>query len=376
MPRKRNKENVGLPNRWRFTRGAYYYQVRDAERQYFDDKRTFRLGRTLAAAHDEFSKRLRLIPTDEQPAEDELRTVVQMLDWYERDVVPTKAPRTQIDNHAYVVELKKFFGSPPALIVQVKARHAFAYFNWRRKKGAGKRRARLEVALLSHAFTRVMRKGVPGLDIHPFIDKVRFEGPEETSQPRERYIEDWELEEALKLKPRRKYGSVRMLQAYIRIKYITGLRRADMLRLRVTEISDDQGRTFKGDGIFVKARKTAKTTGHRKTILWTEELQDALRDAVAARPVDFSPWVFCDKAGECYVDERGLCSGFDSVWQRFVDRVIAETKVTERFQEKDIRGKTGSDSESDQEAAKLLGNDVKIARRHYRRRGEKVRPLR
>lgn len=373
MPRKRNKENVGLPNRWRFTRGAYYYQVRDAERRYFDDKRTFRLGGTLAAAHDEFSKRLQLIPTDERPADDVLRTMVELLDWYEQNIVPKKAARTQIDNHAYIVELKKFFGSPPALIVQIRARHAFAYFQWRIKKGAGKRRARLEVSLLSHVFTHALRKGVPGLNDHPFIGKVRFEGPDETSQPRDRYVEDWELQAALSLKSRRKYGSVRMIQAYIRIKELTGLRRADMLRL---QIGVNFPRDLSGDGIFVKARKTAKTTGHKKTILWSDELRAAVQDAIAAQPVHISPWLFCDKRGECYVDERGLCSGFDSMWQRFMDRVLAETDVTERFQEKDIRGKTGSDSESDQEAAKLLGNDVKVARRHYRRRGEKVRPLR
>jgi len=371
MPRKRNKENVGLPQRWRHIRGAYYYQVRPGERPYFDSKMTFKLGSTLAAAHDEYAKRLQSMPDGGSDAEGELRTVEQLLDKYEREVVPKKAPRTQIDNHAYIINLKKFFmGPPPALIVQIRARHAFQFFNWRvHKHGGGKRSARLELALLSHAFTYAFRWGVPRLTEHPFIDKVRFEG-EENSKASERYIEDWERDAVLAIKSRRKKGSVMMLQAYIRIKELTGLRRADMLRLRPAH-------DFTDEGIFVKARKTAKTTGHRKTILWSDELRAAVEDAKRARPVDISPWLFCDKEGNCYVDEKGLASGFDSMWQRFMTRVLAETEVKERFTEKDIRGKTGSDSESDEDAAKLLGHsDPAVTRKHYRHKGSKVKPLR
>jgi integrase len=371
VPRKRNKENDGLPKRWRRTRGAYYYEVRAAERPYFDNKQTFRLGKALSAAHAEYSKRLQSMTPEGDDGGEQLRTVEQLLDKYALEVTPTKAERTQLDEPRYVVNLKKFFaGPPPALIVQVKARHAYQYFNWRVKRGAGKgkRAARLEIALLSHAFTHALRWGVPGLDEHPFIDNVRFEG-EENSQARDRYVEDWEIEEALKLKPLRKRGSVRMIQAYIRIKELTGLRRADMLRLRPGDFTDE--------GIFVKARKTAKTTGHKKTIEWSDELQGAVEAAKRARPVDISPWLFCDKDGQCYAGEDGLASGFDSMWQRFMDRLLKETKIKERFQEKDIRGKTGSDSESDQEAAKRLGHaDVAVTRKHYRRKGEKVKPLR
>jgi len=372
-PRRRLKENRGLPTRWRHTRGAYYYQVRKDERPFFDNKWTFRLGKSLSAAHAEFGKRLAgMKKAQEQQgiaADDPiLQTVLQLLDRYERDVIPTKALRTQIDNRKYLVHLRKFFaGPPPALIVQIKARHAFAYVEWRVKGGGGKRVARLEFALLSHAFTHALRWGAPGLNEHPFIEKVRFEGAE-NSQARDRYIQDWELKEALSLPSFQKRGSVKMLQAYIRIKYITGLRRADMLRLRPSDFTDE--------GIFVKPRKTAKTTSHRKTIEWSDELREAVEDAKRARPVDISPWLFCDKFGECYVGEDGNAPGFDSIWKRFMSRLLKETKITERFQEKDIRGKTGSDSESDEDAQKRLGHaDVAVTRKHYRRLGSKVKPL-
>lgn len=92
--------------------------------------------------------------------------------------------------------------------------------------------------------------------------------------------------------------------------------------------------------------------------------------------MDISPWLFCDKDGKCYVDEDGKPSGFDKLWQRFMNRLLKETKITKRFTEHDIRGKTGSDAETDVDAARQLGHaDVAVTRRHYRRRGEKIRPL-
>jgi integrase len=356
--------------RWRFTRNAYYYQVRDAERPYFDDKQTFRLGSTLAVAHKEYSKRLESMPAEEREQEGTLRTVVQLLDKYLEEVTPTKSKRTQVDEPRYVRNLKKFFGGPPpALIVQMKARHAYQYVNWRIKLGGGKRAARLEFALLSHAFTKAIRWGVQGLDVHPFIDKVRFDEADEKTQGRDRYIEDWERDAALSLKSRRKKGSVRMIQAYIRVKELTGLRRTDMLKLKIADLQEE--------GIKVRPQKTTNTTGHKKLIEWSDELRAAVEEAKKARPVDIAPWLFCNEEGECYLDEDDVASGFDSIWQRFMTRLLKETDVTERFQERDIRGKTGSDSESDLAAQKLLGHaNVNVTRKHYRRKGEKVKPLR
>lgn len=36
-------------------------------------------------------------------------------------------------------------------------------------------------------------------------------------------------------------------------------------------------------------------------------------------------------------EERGTANGWDSMWGRFVERVLKETKVTERFTEHDLR---------------------------------------
>jgi hypothetical protein len=42
------------------------------------------------------------------------------------------------------------------------------------------------------------------------------------------------------------------------------------------------------------------------------------------------------------------------MWSRFMDRVLAETKVQERFTEHDLRAKVGSDAASLEKARALL----------------------
>jgi integrase len=69
---------------------------------------------------------------------------------------------------------------------------------------------------------------------HPFKGEVRIKG----AKARTRYVEDWEIVEALALTPTRTSGSVLMIQEYIRIKLLIGVRRGDLLRLRTSDISD------------------------------------------------------------------------------------------------------------------------------------------
>jgi integrase len=65
------------------------------------------------------------------------------------------------------------------------------------------------------------------------------------------------------------------------------------------------------------------------------------------------------------------------MWQRFMTRLLKDTKITERFTEHDLRGKAGSDAETLERAQQLLGHaDAKITKRVYRRKPEIVRPLR
>jgi len=99
----------------------------------------------------------------------------------------------------------------------------------------------------------------------------------------------------------------------------------------------------------------------------------AVEEVKRVRPA-LSPFLFCNRRGEGYIDEEtGECHGWDSMWSRFMGRVLAETKVTQRFTEHDLRAKVGSDADSLEKARKLLQHaDVATTNRIYRRKAERV----
>ncbi len=98
---------------------------------------------------------------------------------------------------------------------------------------------------------------------------------------------------------------------------------------------------------------------------------------MAARPVDISPYLFCNRHGECYFKEStGQASGFDSIWQRFMKELLNKTELKERFMERDIRAKVATDADDAEHARDLLSHsDTKITRRVYIRKPVKVIPL-
>jgi integrase len=352
MPKPRNKENLGLPSRWKFQHGAYYYQVPPGLELLWDGKKLFRLGKSLPEAYRNWSSRI--------DANEGVKTIAQLLDRYALEVVPAKALKTQSSNLVFIKTLRSasFHAWP---LTALKPRHVYAYVDARSAKVSAHR----EVEILSHAFTKAVEWGY--LDRHPFKGEVRFAG----EKPRDRYVEDWELLECLNLESKRKSGSVDMIKAYLKLKLLTGLRRGDLLKLRMTDIQED--------GIHVQPSKTRHSTGKRVIFSWTNDKGEdngrlaAKDEALAARPC-ISPYLFCKRNGEGYINPvDDECHGWDSMWQRFMDRVLKETKVTERFTEHDLRAKAGSDAESVELAQKLLTHaSVSTTKRIYRRKPEIV----
>ena len=101
-----------------------------------------------------------------------------------------------------------------------------------------------------------------------------------------------------------------------------------------------------------------------------------------------SPFLFCKRGGAGYIDPTsGEAHGWDSMWQRFMDRVLAETKVIAGFTEHDlrakcvgsaceVRAKCASDADSLEHARALLSHaDARTTEAIYRRRPERVKPL-
>ena len=152
---------------------------------------------------------------------------------------------------------------------------------------------------------------------------------------------------------------------------MTGLRRSDILRLRVSDI--------RKDGIHVQPHKTNFSTGKRLIIEWDDsgELRAAVDEILRIPPRRIGEaHLFTTRNGKAYIDAKGFCNGFDSLSQRFMDKVMAETKVTDRFQERDLRAKVASDSDTLIEASERLAHaDTAITQRVYRRKPVRVKPL-
>jgi integrase len=313
---------------------------------YWDNKRQFRLGKTLAEAHKEFGKRT--------GRTENVRNVGALLDRYARDVVPTKAARTQKDSYVYIKRLKSVFGEES--LHDIKPQDIYRYLDERKAKTSG----RLEKALLSHAFTKAIQWGY--ITAHPFKHQLEIKKEKKAR----RYIEDWEIDAFMSLQPRRKGDSITWLQAYVELKLLTGLRKGDMLRLKESQLEQE--------GIKVTTGKTADSV----IILWTDSLRNAIARVKAARPVDISPYLFCTRRGKPYIDESGDTSAFNSIWQRcMLERILKETNITERFKEHDLRAKASSDLERIEDATALLTHsDSKVTKAFYRRKTPRVRPTR
>ncbi len=340
--RKRNPENVGLPSRWRFTRNAYYYQVPPGKEANWDNKKTFKLGKTYAEAAAVWAERLSWTES--------CNLMSQLFDRYSVEVVPHKAAATRRSNGISIKRLKGVFSDSPAKLVE--PQHIYQYRDACTKKN-GPVSANRDLEVLSHVFTKAIEWGVIGT--HPMTDKKVVKNK---SQKRDRYVEDWELKEALKV-------CSPFLTAYINLKMLLGVRKGDMLSIKLSDIKDD--------GLHIKPRKTASTTGKKKVYPLTPELESAIAEIKSLHKKVKSVWLFHTRKGQPYIKEDGQASGFDSVWRRMMNKALKETKLSERFTEHDLRAKVASDTDA-QHARDLLDHSTDTMTDKYRRKARVVEP--
>lgn len=346
MPRKRNRENAGFPTGWKWSHGAIYYNVPRGLESLWDGKKTFRLGSSVMEAYITWAQRL--------GSSHEARTVGDLLVRYLREITYAKPPQSRkSDLRSYKILYETFHDTPINAITPL---DIYKYLDKRSAKIAGRR----EKAMLSHAYTKAVEWGY--VERHPFRGEVRLEGEE----ARTRYVTDDELAQIMNLKPKKKGDPLLTIQAYLRLKMLIGLRQGDMLRL-------PQFRGKIGDIIPLTTQKTGK----RIELEVTEAVHLALRDCMAVRPKDIAPWLFCNRLGKPYFnDQTGDASSWQSNWQRFKKRVKDELGI-EGFTEHDFRAKVGSDQPDAESAQKLLTHDsVATTRRAYRRKPERIRPVR
>lgn len=345
MPSKRKPENAGLPTGWISKHGAYYYKPPVDLRPRWDGKSWFRLGTTLPEAYAVWAERIAAPKT--------ANTFNELFDQYliDPEGLTAKKPKTRTEYRKYIEKLRPPFGG--MRVTDLEPQHVYAYVKARSAKVSAKR----EVECLSAMITKAVSWGV--LRANPLLGQVKLTG----SKTRDRYVEDWELIEMLSLIPHRHKGSLGMVQAYLRLKLLTGLRQRDLLLLTVSDLTDE--------GVRLATSKNGK----KVVYIWTPELRTAVDAAKQMRPA-LSPYLFCNRFGGCLVNlESGTASSFGTLWHNAMKRVLKETKVTERFTEHDLRAKVGSDAESLERARQLLTHaDSKITERVYRRKPERIAP--
>jgi integrase len=260
---------------------------------------------------------------------------------YEKEIIPTKAPRTQIDNLSEIKNLKQAFGKMRP--EHIKPKHVYAYMDARGAKA--KTRANREKSLLSSIFSYLIRWGVvednPCKNVKGFQEKAR-----------NRYVEDWEYEAVLSL-------ASPVLRAAMEIAATTGMRQGDILKLKYTDLTEN--------GVPVTQNKTGK----KQIFEWTPALKEAIQSAKQhPRHADSLIYIIANERGQQYTSE-----GFKCNWQRLMNKALETGVINERFTFHDLRAKAGSDAEDN--AQKLLGHaSATTTKRVYERKPSMVKPIR
>lgn len=363
-PKRRRPENRSLPARWRWNDGAYRYRVPKGMEHRWGGKTEFRLGRTLSEAYKTWAARM----GDDA---DRLQDMNGVFDRYLLEALPDKAPATQRSNRRSIEQLRPVFGAMQPC--DIKPAHAYKYFDLCAKQ-RGKTTAKHDIQVLRHTLTKCVEWGE--IDANPLLRQIRLKG---TSVPRARLVEEWEVQAAIGVKDLgrvKKDGTrqapsrgVLICALYLELKNMVGQRRCDILRLRMSDLRDE--------GIHFRPSKTASTTGAAVIIQWDDRLRDLIEriKAVPPRRIGNAP-LFVTREGEPYIGESDQANGFDSIWQRFMDKVMELTPVQERFQERDIRAKVATGSDSLIEAMERLAHSSpETTKRVYRRKPAVVSAL-
>lgn len=251
---------------------------------------------------------------------------------YEAEVIPEKAPRTQRDNLKELKKLRSVFGKMHP--VEVTTMHCQQYLDLRGKES--KTQANHEIALLSHVFRKAMQWGVVDRNPVKGVEKHRVKS-------RDRYIEDWELDEFLSV-------ASTFIKAWVDVKLMTGLRQGDILAMPLNALRED--------GISVKSNKT----GRKGFIPWTPALKEAVKKLKDCNRVQ-GMTVVCDRQGKPMSD-----SAFQNRWRKAMTDALEKTKLQERFTEHDLRAKHATDVEASggDPTANLLHDDRRTTAAYLR----------
>lgn len=331
---------MNLPPRMRARRKSsgifYYYEVSRKP------SKEIPLGKDYVLAMKQWAE----LELDQQLPDAAQATFFAVAERYQREVLPTKAPRTQRDNLAELKWLLQFFNDPPATLDAIKPVHIRQYLDWRKDSPV---RANREIALFSHIFNAARQWGYIDTE-NPVRGVRKFK---ETG--RDIYITDqvykrvWDAADA-------------PLRDAMDLAYLTGQRPADVLKMSERDLEDG--------ALLVKQNKTSaririEVVGELATVI------ARIHQRKARAPF---------RALALIVDETGHNMTY-AMLRRRLDKARAAAGVRAGdFQLRDLRAKAGTDTAevSGAYAAKnQLGHGSVIMTEHYiRKRGQRVKPTR
>lgn len=324
---------------------SFYYNGRDADGRRIE----IPLGNDLNEAKRHWAK----LECKEVPIETGLMRFI--FNRYEQEVIPAKAPATQRDNLSSLRFLRKVFDTAPieSLTPQIIAQY-------RDKRGEDAPiRANREITLLSHVFNLAREWGYTARE-NP-ARGVR----KNKEKPRDYYADDkvWAAVYA-KAPPE--------LQDAMDLAYITGQRPADVLKMRLADISDGalevrQNKTNKKLRILLDHPEGGRTDLGR------------LIDRIKARGRKVTSLFIISTPGGAPLNKWTLRTRFEDARSEASKTATEENDIglaarVRDFQFRDIRPKAASETDL-AHASKLLGHtDKQITRTVYQRVGETVLP--
>lgn len=320
---RRRKHNKHLPSRVYYSHGQYYFVDHES--------RWHPLGRSMGEMYRKLAQF-----HDDSP----LTSMGDLFSRYERDVVPKKAEKTQVENSRSLKRLNAVFGEMTPS--EVRAGDVYAY---RDKRGRTTEiGANRDLEVLSHVFTKAVEWGAA--ESNPCREVRKFAEPK-----RERYVEDHEFLAVHKL-------ATPIMQVAMDLAVLTGLRRGDLLALTRDHLTDE--------GILIRTSKTGKPL----LIEWSDELRGVVARAKRIKP-QVRIALICNKQGKRYTGQ-----GFATMWQKLIRAAMEQNAIQERFRFHDLRAKSASDDSLEAATQRLGHMDARLTERIYRRKPRRVKPLR
>jgi integrase len=268
-------------------------------------------------------------------------TFLDAVDRYWKDVIPTKATRTQADNKTELKKLIEFFGNPPAPLDEIEPMHVRQFLDKRGK--TAKVRANREKALFSAIFNHARSIGLtkatnPCAGVKGFSETGRtIYVTDEQFQDLWR-VADWPVRDALDLA------------------YLTGQRPADVLKMSRNDIRDGELWVIQNK---TKAALRISIEGRLKEVIDRIVARDKTYKVVNLKLVR---------------DESGKALGSFALRFRFDN---ARKLCGATWQIRDLRAKAGTDVADDRgilEARRQLGHKSVKMTENYIRAGNRVGP--